>query len=176
MLNRDPNPDPSGAYLSMRTFLPRQKGLPIRNPARTGYGQRQGQEVRSATKRMLGPAESKMHMDEVFMKPEIVHEHDLFPGRPASANESACICMNAAEDEDGLCLSGLVRGGRCSRKRTRGNYCKQHAHELRKPEKKMLLWSLGDVVGAERWEPEQVAMALSASPRPAATKSYGYPQ
>ena len=120
-----------------------------------------------ATKRMLGPPESSSHVDKVPLKAEVVHEHEIFPGMPASAEESALMHMNAADDdEDGLCLAALVRGGRCSRKRTHGNYCKQHAHEQRKPEKKDAFWSqLDDVVteAAERWEKDQMAMALSLS-------------
>lgn len=120
-----------------------------------------------ATKRMLGPPESKSHVDKVLQKLDVVYEHDIFPGMPVGAHESAYFHMTAADDdEDGLCLSGLVRGGRCSRKRTHGNYCKQHAHEHRKPDKQDALWSqLDDVMAesAERWESEQVAIALSLS-------------
>jgi len=52
------------------------------------------------------------------------------------------------------------------RKRTHGNYCKQHSHELRKPEKKQALWEcLDESFGnaAARWEKEQMELALSLS-------------
>ena len=72
----------------------------------------------------------------------------------------------AEDDEDTLCLASLVRGGRCSRKRAHGNYCKQHSHEMRKAEKKDALWESLDEpfsTAASRWEKEQMELALSLS-------------
>ena len=91
----------------------------------------------------------------------------IIPGTPVRPEESAFFHMRGAEgDGDTLCLASLVRGGRCSRKRTHGNYCKQHSHEMRKPEKKEALWESLDEPfsnAASRWEKEQVELALKLS-------------
>ena len=141
------------------------KGPLLSQPRKKVRGRGRGKRSQ-ATKRMLGPPEAKSHVNQVTLKRDVEMERVLFPGMPATADESAFFHMRGAEDdEDALCLAPLVRGGRCARKRTHGNYCKQHSHELRKPEKKQALWEcLDESFGnAARWEKEQMELALSLS-------------
>ena len=91
------------------------------------------------------------------------------PGLPSTATgEPAIVHMSAADGhvDDDFCLASLVKGGRCRRRRTHGNYCKQHNHEIRKPERQQALWEPVEeaiVASAARWEEEQLNMAVALS-------------
>ena len=85
-----------------------------------------------------------------------------------ATGEPAIVRMSAADGhvDDEFCLASLVKGGRCRRRRTHGNYCKQHNHEIRKPERQQALWESVEeaiVASAARWEEEQLNMAVALS-------------
>ena len=72
----------------------------------------------------------------------------------------------ADEFEDLLCLANLVKGGRCKRVRSHGNFCKQHAHEMKKPERMEACWgSLQKAVekASGRFDEQQLNMAIHLS-------------
>ena len=119
---------------------------------------------------MLGPPKRKKEDDS-----DVVHvaDHPLpeatrfLPGLPAeSSNFAGAHCVGASDSSDGACFATLVRGGRCKRARSVGNFCKQHAHEMRKAERQEQCWdSIADHVAeaATRFEEEQMNLACALS-------------
>lgn len=103
----------------------------------------QAQPKRSEkTKRMLGPPR-KAAEEEVSVVVQPPTSSDAFlPGRPAKADQPADVhCRAAAACDDKTCMAALVKGGRCKRKRRVGsNFCKQHEHEMQKPERQLACW------------------------------------
>ena len=52
--------------------------------------------------------------------------HDILPGSAASSKPQHLHCVAADDADECRCLAPLARGGRCSRKRVEGNFCRQH--------------------------------------------------
>ena len=84
----------------------------------------------------------------------------------AAQPEQGELVAGADEFEDLLCLANLVKGGRCKRVRSHGNFCKQHAHEMKKPERMEACWgSLQKAVekASGRFDEQQLNMAIHLS-------------
>ena len=99
---------------------------------------------------------------------------DFLPGLPAQGNEPAhSLCIGADCMDDALCLASLVKGQRCKCPRTHGNFCKQHRHEMKKPERLEACWtslegafaSASDKLGEQQLN---MAIHLSLEENPAA--------
>ena len=118
---------------------------------------------------MLGPPVQKQEegVVETFAKARPQKAEHFLPGLPADPKTAAIYhCSGAKDVEDHFCLASNVKGKRCKRKRTNGNYCKQHAHEVSKPDRQEALWeALAKPLqsAAERWDKEQMDMALALS-------------
>lgn len=93
-------------------------------------------------KAMLGPPESVGEQEATSVVPVRVSRlEDLMPGLPAKSEEPAFLhCAMSRSEDDLRCLAPLARGGRCKRKRTAGNYCRQHGLEWAGKDKQQQMW------------------------------------
>ena len=119
------------------------------------------------TKRML-KAPQKRPSDSVVLMTEVPAKAEAYlPGLPADGDQPAHSHFAGADDlDDLLCLANLVKGGRCKRVRSHGNFCKQHAHEMKKPERMEASWrSLQTAVekASGRFDEQQLNMAIHLS-------------
>ena len=119
------------------------------------------------TKRML-KAPQKRPGDSVVLMTEVPAKAEAYlPGLPADGDQPAHSHFAGADDlDDLLCLANLVKGGRCKRVRSHGNFCKQHAHEMKKPERMEASWrSLQTAVekASGRFDEQQLNMAIHLS-------------
>lgn len=80
----------------------------------------------------------------------------FLPGVPAVANDRA----------DTRCLAPLSGGGRCKRKRTVGNFCRQHHLENSSHDNKQLSWEGIEAswkTALQQWEDMQLRLATTLS-------------
>ena len=70
------------------------------------------------------------------------------PGLPADPDGSCMLHCAGAQDDD-RCFAAVLKGGRCQRRRTHGNFCKQHATAAGTKEKQDEVWTSWEDVLAE---------------------------
>ena len=119
------------------------------------------------TKRMLGPPKKKEDEKVHPVKSTAAKAEMFMPGLPVHVGEAAqSHCRGAFDKDDPCCLASVVKGGRCKRTRTHGNFCKQHAHEMKKPERQNASWnSLEEALeqAAINFENQQLHIAVQRS-------------
>ena len=120
----------------------------------------------AATKRMLAAPEMGQS-DEVVEVPAapIKAEHYL-PGMAAGSTDPSSLHCVGFPDDDAQCYASLSKGGRCTRKRTHGNFCKQHSHQFRQSDRVAAAWECFEeplALVAQRFEAQRMDMALALS-------------
>ena len=89
------------------------------------------------------------------------------PGLPADPDGSCMLHCAGAQDDD-RCFAAVLKGGRCQRRRTHGNFCKQHATAAGTKEKQDEVWTSWEDVLAESsrsFDQQQLALAAELSLR-----------
>ncbi|CAE7620467.1 unnamed protein product [Symbiodinium sp. KB8] len=123
-----------------------------------------------ATKRMLAPPEDTKKEEPAptdNMMPSGAEQY--LPGLAADASKAAFLHFAGEKHaDDDLCLAVNVRGARCRRRRSHGNFCKQHADSAASEEKgKAFFGEVEDhfARAAAAFERQQVAEAVAVSLR-----------
>eukprot|EP00438_Fugacium_kawagutii_P025948 Skav207673 [mRNA] locus=scaffold1857:336969:337697:+ [translate_table: standard] len=119
---------------------------------------------------MIGPPKTSggpgpAPLDKVVAQPR--KPKDFLPGLPLAGGNAMLHSSGAKDSSDNVCTAAVVKGGRCRRKRLEGsNFCKQHLHEMSKPERQAAVWEMLEdriTSAAERWEKEHMNMAAKLS-------------
>ena len=103
--------------------------------------------------------------DEVVEVPAaLITAENYLPGMAAGSTDPSSLHCVGFPDDDAQCYASLSKGGRCTRKRTHGNFCKQHARQFRQSDRVAAAWGCFEeplALVAQRFEAQQMDMALA---------------
>ena len=108
------------------------------------------------TRNMLkAPVSQETSVPEQKLEPAKLEQY--LPGVAAADGSAAYLhCACAYDADDNQCLAPGSRGARCKKRRTRGNFCRQHYLEWSSSEKLNDLWSSVK----DSWESAQVSRLI----------------